>query len=253
MKAKIVGYDQPTDVALLKVDADARALTPSSSGPGARRGRRLGGGDRKSIRARALGHGGDRERLAAHDRVPAETPIDRVIQTDAQINEGNSGGPLRRCGQVIGVNTQIATAAWSRRTSASASPFPSTRFATSSCSPDQAGRVDHADLGVDAGAPTPRSPTSSACRRMKACSSRASRTAPAPRRRASKRARTVPRLRRELGARRRRPDQRRRHEAGLARRPPAGGRELGPRRADEGRFIAGTRSRRHRLLSRRTG
>jgi putative serine protease PepD len=45
-----------------------------------------------------------------HIQAPDGFQIDSVIQTDAPINPGNSGGPLLdAAGQVIGVNSQIAT------------------------------------------------------------------------------------------------------------------------------------------------
>jgi S1-C subfamily serine protease len=111
MKAKIVGTDPSTDIAVLEVDAHSRALTPLS----------LGNSDNVRVgdSVVAIGNpfGYDRTVTAgivsALQRViqaPNSYSIDHVIQTDAALNKGNSGGPLLNArGEVIGVNSQIST------------------------------------------------------------------------------------------------------------------------------------------------
>ena len=110
MKAKIIGTDPSTDIAVLQVDAHSRALTP------------LPLGDSDAVRVGdsvvAIGNpfGYDRTVttgiVSALQRViqaPNSYSIDHVIQTDAALNKGNSGGPLLDArGNVIGVNSQIA-------------------------------------------------------------------------------------------------------------------------------------------------
>ena len=111
MKAKIVGSDPSTDLAVLQIDARSRALTPLPFGDSDR----VRVGDAVVAIGNPLGY--DRSVTAgivsAVQRAisaPNQYPIDHVIQTDAPINHGNSGGPLINSrGQVIGVNAQIAT------------------------------------------------------------------------------------------------------------------------------------------------
>src|SRR5215210_285064 len=151
MRARIVGSDRATDVALLKVDADARALTPLD----------LGDSDRVQVgdAVVAIGNPFGLERsvtagiVSALQRTiesPAETPIDRVIQTDAQINQGNSGGPLlNAAGQVVGVNTQIATGSSTEIGNVGigfAVPINTVRDGVAQLRAK--GRVDHAELGI---------------------------------------------------------------------------------------------------------
>ena len=68
MKATVVGTDPSSDLAVLKIDASSRALTPLA----ARRlrpdqGRRPGRRDRQPVRARPHGHRGHRQRDPARD------------------------------------------------------------------------------------------------------------------------------------------------------------------------------------------
>jgi S1-C subfamily serine protease len=110
-KATVVGTDPSSDLAVLKVAASSRAFTPLP----------LGNSDEMRVGdpVVAIGNpfGLDRTVTAgivsAIQRAitaPNGYTIDHVIQTDAAINHGNSGGPLlNRRGQVIGVNAQIET------------------------------------------------------------------------------------------------------------------------------------------------
>jgi serine protease Do len=68
-------------------------------------GRRLGDGDRQSVR---LGGTVTVGIVSARNRDINSGPYDDFIQTDAAINRGNSGGPLFNMnGEVVGINTAI--------------------------------------------------------------------------------------------------------------------------------------------------
>jgi S1-C subfamily serine protease len=108
-KATIVGTDATTDLAVLRVNAPARALTPL----------KLGNSDYVQVgdETVAIGNPFGLSRTVTAGIVsalqrqivsPNQYTIDHVIQTDAAINHGNSGGPLiDMYGRVIGVNAQI--------------------------------------------------------------------------------------------------------------------------------------------------
>jgi S1-C subfamily serine protease len=109
--AKVLGKDESTDLALLKVDPTDLKLTPLELGTS----RTVQVGDP----AVAIGNPFGLERtlttgvISAVHR-PLQAPngfrIDDAIQTDAPINPGNSGGPLiDATGKVIGINSQIET------------------------------------------------------------------------------------------------------------------------------------------------
>jgi S1-C subfamily serine protease len=111
MKAEIIGTDPATDVALLKVEASSRALKPLDLGDSDT----VQVGDQVAAIGNPLGY--DRSITlgivsALHRSLtsPQGTPIDRVIQTDAALNHGNSGGPLLNAeGKVVGVSSAIST------------------------------------------------------------------------------------------------------------------------------------------------
>jgi serine protease Do len=105
MSAEIVGRDDKTDLALLKVDTD-RDLKAASWGDSTET--RIG--DWVLAIGNPFGLGGTVTAgiVSARSRDINAGPYDDFIQTDASINRGNSGGPMFNTdGQVIGVNTAI--------------------------------------------------------------------------------------------------------------------------------------------------
>ncbi|MFK8139134.1 MAG: Do family serine endopeptidase [Bdellovibrionales bacterium] len=104
-KAKVIGKDAKTDLALIKIDSDTDLPTI-----------KLGNSTKVQVgewvaafgNPLGLGHTMTKGVVSAKGREVEEIGIYPFIQTDASINPGNSGGPLVNLkGEVIGVNTFI--------------------------------------------------------------------------------------------------------------------------------------------------
>jgi len=105
LKAEVVGIDEKTDLALLKVSAKG-PLKAAKFG----RSENLRVGDWVLAIGNPFGFGGTVTAgiVSALDRDINSGPYDHYIQTDASINRGNSGGPLFNIqGEVVGINTAI--------------------------------------------------------------------------------------------------------------------------------------------------
>lgn len=105
-KAKIVGTDPLTDLALLKFDPKNDVIQPIVLG----NSDDIEIGDWVIAIGNPLGLGGTVTAgiLSAKGRVLGDGPYDNFLQTDVSINPGNSGGPLINMeGEVIGINTAI--------------------------------------------------------------------------------------------------------------------------------------------------
>jgi S1-C subfamily serine protease len=111
VEATLVGVDNDSDVALIKVDPDGLDLEPLP----------LGDSDAVTVGESVVAIGnplgydfsltsGIVSATGRSLRSPSGAVIPNGIQTDAAINQGNSGGPLIDAeGKVIGINEQIAT------------------------------------------------------------------------------------------------------------------------------------------------
>ena len=149
MPATVIGRDPSTDIAVLRIKrAQGRALTPLE----------LGNSDavRVGDAVVAIGNPFGLERtvtagivsaLQREITAPNGFAIDRVIQTDAAINHGNSGGPLIDDeGRVIGVNAQIESESGGNDGVGFAIPSNTVKSIVSELI--STGKAEHAYLGV---------------------------------------------------------------------------------------------------------
>ncbi|MGO1118213.1 DegQ family serine endoprotease [Rhodovibrionaceae bacterium A322] len=105
LEAKLIGADEKTDLALLKVESDTPLVANKWGDSNAIRV-----GDWVMAIGNPFGLGGTVTAgiVSARQRNINSGPYDDYIQTDASINRGNSGGPMFNMdGEVIGVNTAI--------------------------------------------------------------------------------------------------------------------------------------------------
>ena len=150
-KAKVVGVDPSTDSAVLQVRVKSRAL---KSLP-------LGNSDAVHVGDQVIAIGNpfglDRSVTAGivsavqrRISAPNQLSISHVIQTDAALNHGNSGGPLLNAqGQVIGVNAQIETGGQSQGNVGIGFAIPINTVRDVVAELIKHGKVEHAFLGIE--------------------------------------------------------------------------------------------------------
>jgi putative serine protease PepD len=151
VKARVVGSDASTDIAVLQVQAHSRALTPLT----------WGNSDAAQVgdSVVAIGNPFGYTRsvtqgiVSALDRpltAPNDFPIGHAIQTDAALNHGNSGGPLLDArGEVIGVNSQISTGNTGQQGNLGIGfAIPSNTVRNVVAQIVEHGHVDHAVIGI---------------------------------------------------------------------------------------------------------
>lgn len=153
--AKFIGADVRNDIALVKIDPKERKLPVLT----------MGDSDHLQVGQRVLAIGnpfgfqstlttGVVSALGRTVQTGETTVIDGAIQTDAAINQGNSGGPLLNShGEVIGINSAIYTPSGTTAGIGFAIPVATARLIAQDLITE--GRVRRAGLGVEAWSLTP--------------------------------------------------------------------------------------------------
>jgi S1-C subfamily serine protease len=153
--AKFIGADERNDIALVKIDPKDKKLPALT----------MGDSDSLQVGQRVLAIGnpfgfqstlttGVVSALGRTVQTGQTTVIDGAIQTDAAINQGNSGGPLLNTrGEVIGINSAIYTPSGTTAGIGFAIPISTARQIAEDLITE--GRVRRASMGVSARVLTP--------------------------------------------------------------------------------------------------
>ncbi|HWZ57312.1 MAG TPA: trypsin-like peptidase domain-containing protein [Verrucomicrobiae bacterium] len=154
-EAKFIGADERNDIALVKIDPKDKKLPALT----------MGDSDSLQVGQRVLAIGnpfgfqstlttGVVSALGRTVQTGQTTVIDGAIQTDAAINQGNSGGPLLNTrGEVIGINSAIYTPSGTTAGIGFAIPISTARQIAEDLITE--GRVRRASMGVSARVLTP--------------------------------------------------------------------------------------------------
>jgi putative serine protease PepD len=146
--AKLVGKDDSTDTAVIKVDVASSELHPLTIGSSAG----LQPGDEVVAIGSPFGltetmTAGIVSAIGRTITAPNNYSISGAIQTDAPINHGNSGGPLLNAsGQVVGVNVQIDSNSNGSEGVGFATPVDTVKSVADTLI--SGGKVQHAYLGI---------------------------------------------------------------------------------------------------------
>jgi len=142
-RAKVLGSDKVTDIAVLKIDASELPVATLATSQAPQVGEwvlAIGSpyGFESTVTAGVIS--------ALHRSLPGADAVS-FIQTDAAINPGNSGGPLINMrGEVVGINAQIYSSSGGAQGLSFAIPIDVARSSEQQIL--STGRVRHARLGV---------------------------------------------------------------------------------------------------------
>ena len=152
-KASVLGRDEATDVAVIKIDPSGLTLHPLPLGSSAS----VGVGDDVAAIGDPFGYARSISTgiVSGVDRTikaPNGFTVAHAIQTDAAMNPGNSGGPvLDADGQVVGIADQIATDGSADQSAGVGFAVPIDLVKSALTTLKSGGTVEHAYVGVATG------------------------------------------------------------------------------------------------------